>query len=69
MTHISHNAFDRQSITRHTFRAGNLTCDYCGTQRQRLFKYGITPDDSLAGRTNWTRGAFCSIDCWRNYHN
>lgn len=77
---ISHDGIARFENVRQTLDATQLcSCDWCGRMRMikrpgdcanvlhhaRLFKYGIRPDDSLAGRISWTPGKFCSVDCWR----
>lgn len=66
---ISHDPFGRFSIMRQAVDADRSTCAACGQVRRgnRLFIYGVNRDDR--GRTEWDDHKFCSIGCYRSYHN
>ena len=66
MITISHDAFGRFEIVRCLIHT-NKDCDWCGQNfRDRLFRYGISPDDN--GRINWIKGDFCCKSCFDSYH-
>jgi hypothetical protein len=65
---IGRDSFARHDIIRETVRTSK-TCDWCGNnERGRLFRYGTSPD-SIQNRDSWSSGLFCSIGCYRSYHN
>ena len=63
-TTISHDAFGRYEVVRHTIPASDRigTCDWCGNG-PRKYRYGIVSDGDLRQRSSYTRGAFCSKSC------
>jgi len=53
--------------------AGKGRCDWCGDQRQRLYRYVWVGDDSTRGPSILDRHlldhAFCNMECFRSYHS
>jgi len=67
---ILHDAIGRYELLRQSV-ATQQRCDWCGNKRRasnRLFRYGVQMD-GIATRTEWLRGLFCSVSCWRAYYN
>lgn len=69
MTYISRDPFARTELHRTKIKsAGNErvipTCDWCG-QAKALYRYQTESD---GGRTFAHPGRFCSISCFRAYH-
>ena len=66
-TQIYHDAFARECLMRVTRSGGE--CDYCGSKRNRLFRYYFERDDSMR-RAPLRRDDlnFCNISCMRAYH-
>lgn len=68
MKTILHNAFARESIIRYSITPNKTqTCHWCGTQKPRLYRYGVQKDDKLNGAVSWQDKLFCSISCMRSY--
>ena len=73
MTVIKHDGFARHEIVRECIEPYDMykehTCSWCGQkpEKHRLFKYGISPDDS--NRVSWAKGEFCGIGCFQVYHD
>ena len=77
MRHIYHDPFGRwERVRRHSYNSGHMAggCDWCGTVKRTptgekfLFQYGTWADDKA--RPEWdTRHGFCSIGCFRVYHD
>jgi hypothetical protein len=67
-TQIRHDPYARECLMRVTRGAGK--CDWCGSQRQRLFRYYFERDDSMR-RTPLRRDDlnYCNISCMRAYHS
>lgn len=63
---ISRDPFAREELHRETVQTEE-TCDWCGCRRSsgRLFAYCVESD---SGRRWQTRGLFCSVSCYRAYH-
>lgn len=56
--------FARGEMTRQT--AGSGSCDWCGTTKSTLFRYGWQSDGGR--RSGPAKGRFCNVSCFRSYH-
>ncbi len=67
MTHLSHCPYGRFSVVRDLVPEGERPdCFWCGSAPGR-FRYGIEADAGC--RTAFWHGAFCSVSCFRSYHD
>ena len=66
---ISRDPFARETVVREIVHTTTETCGWCGNNHHNhLFRYGVEPD-SISCRVNWSKGIFCSVDCWRTYNS
>ena len=62
LVQISSDPFSRTDVVRETVPAGEREdCAWCGLPKAK-FRYGIN-------RVLPSARVFCSIDCWRTYHD
>jgi hypothetical protein len=67
LTQINRDPFSRADLVREALpMTPRRSCSWCGGRPGR-FKYGWWADDRPG--PEWARGVFCSVDCYRAYHD
>ena len=61
---VSRNPFARHEIHRRLYAESSHSCTWCG-QKKRVHEYWLETD---GGREIEFNGVFCSVDCFRCYH-
>lgn len=76
MAYVSRDPFARTELHKSaataygyssTLGRPTLSCDWCGSERKasRIYRYRTETD---GGRSYEHRGFFCSVSCFRSYH-
>jgi hypothetical protein len=67
MKTINRDPFSRSDLVREAIpMIERFPCSWCGFRPAR-FRYGWWSDDRPG--PEWARGAFCSVGCYRDYHD
>ena len=67
-THVKRYPFGRWTLTRELIDPiARSECDFCGS-REGKFVYFVEYD-SISDQEDEIKGAFCSVDCMRYYHD
>lgn len=67
LTQISHDPYARTEVLRSTVPAEDRgQCDNCGQPNGRFIYY--TQNDGISTKPQRLKGAFCNIQCMRDYH-